>query len=150
RRDARQRRDAGTHRLAVDVDRAGAALAEPAAEARPLEPEIVAQHVEQRHLGVVDGDGDRPAVDVEGLPLGHGRTPRLRPALRRSFLWLKFSSGPGPTPYVAARHVAALHAAAGRRPRELAYGFPAAPKSGSGDVENSRNPHFRSQSRSLQ
>src|SRR5262249_41352473 len=39
--DARQRRDAGAHGLAVDVNGAGAALAESAAEARPLEREIV-------------------------------------------------------------------------------------------------------------
>ena len=57
------------------MNRAGAALAEPAAEARPVQPEIVAQRVEQRHVGIVDGDPDRLAVDVERFSLRHGVLP---------------------------------------------------------------------------
>ena len=47
-----QRRDAGQHRLAVDDHRAGAALAEAAAEFGGVELEIVAQHIEQRRIGI--------------------------------------------------------------------------------------------------
>src|SRR6266571_3931789 len=49
-RELADRRDARAHGDAVDVDRAGAALAEPAAEARPVQLEVVAQRIEQRHL----------------------------------------------------------------------------------------------------
>src|SRR5262245_11710912 len=68
------RRDAGTHRMAVDLHRAGAALSEPATEARIVELELIAQGVEQRHVGVVDVDRARPAVDGECEP-SHGRPP---------------------------------------------------------------------------
>src|SRR5579871_1831683 len=44
-------RDAGAHRSAVDEHRAGAALAEPAAELGRVEAKIIAQHVEQRRVG---------------------------------------------------------------------------------------------------
>jgi hypothetical protein len=37
----RQRRDAGAHRLAVDMDRAGAALGKPAAEMGVVQPQFV-------------------------------------------------------------------------------------------------------------
>ena len=47
-----QRRHAGQHRLAVDDHRAGAALAEPAAEFGGVELEIVAQHIEQRRIRI--------------------------------------------------------------------------------------------------
>src|SRR5262249_26997390 len=73
--DARQRRHARAHRLAVDMDRAGAALAEPAAEAWPLEREIVAQRIEKRHRRVIDHDRDWAAIDGERFPFGHGRPP---------------------------------------------------------------------------
>ncbi len=46
--DRLDRQHAGAHRLAVDMDGAGAALREAAAELRSFEREIVAQHVEQR------------------------------------------------------------------------------------------------------
>src|ERR1035437_10809563 len=47
---SRQRRGARLHGGAVYVDHAGAALAESAAEARAVQAEIVAQHIEQRYL----------------------------------------------------------------------------------------------------
>ena len=53
------RPDARPHRLALDEHRAGAALAEAAAEARALQAEVVAQDVEQR----------RRRVDVHGCAL---------------------------------------------------------------------------------
>ena len=72
----RQRRDAGAHRRAVDVDRASAALAEPAAEARAVKAEIVAQRIEQRHRRVVVGDRDtRLPFTVSDL-VSHGRPLR--------------------------------------------------------------------------
>ena len=45
------------------MHRAGAALAEPAAEARIVQAKLVAQRVEQRHVGIVDLDRPRLAVD---------------------------------------------------------------------------------------
>ena len=57
---------------AVDVHGAGAALAEPAAEARALQREVVAQHVEQRGVGI--------DVDRARLPL----TVRLKVAISPS------------------------------------------------------------------
>ena len=48
--DRGQRQHARAHGLAVDVHGAGAALREAAAEARPVQSEIVAQHIEQRHV----------------------------------------------------------------------------------------------------
>ena len=51
--------------LAVDQHRAGAALAEAAAELGAVERQVVAQHVEQRRVGV-GVDLVRCAVDVEG------------------------------------------------------------------------------------
>src|SRR5215510_7811902 len=71
------RRDAGAHRVAVDLHRAGAALPEPAAEARVIELKLIAQGVEQRHVGIVDVDRARPAVDGES-ELRHGRPPEGR------------------------------------------------------------------------
>ena len=44
--------DAGEDRLAVDQHRAGAALAETAAELGAVQREIVAQHVEERRVGI--------------------------------------------------------------------------------------------------
>ena len=72
----RHRRDAGAHRLSVDVHRAGTALREAAAEVRIVQAEIVAQGVEQRHvrLGL---DRLRLAVDVE-IYSSHGCGSPLR------------------------------------------------------------------------
>ncbi len=50
--EQQQRRHAGQHRLAVDDHRAGAALAEPAAEFGGVELDFVAQHVEQRRIRI--------------------------------------------------------------------------------------------------
>src|SRR5262245_49112675 len=44
--EPRDRRDAGTHRVAVDLHRASAALPEPAAETRIVEGKLIAQGVE--------------------------------------------------------------------------------------------------------
>src|SRR5262249_29661698 len=66
----RHRRHAGAHRLAVDVHGAGAALRQPAAEMRVVERELVAQRVEQRHVGIGIDRVDL-AVHVEGHS-GHG------------------------------------------------------------------------------
>src|ERR1019366_6207740 len=73
--DRGHRRDTGAYRLSVDMHRAGAALAEPAAEARIVEAELVAQGVEQGHLGIVDLDRVRLAVDRE-VELRHGHPPK--------------------------------------------------------------------------
>jgi len=53
------------------MHRAGAALAEPAAEARIAQAEVVPQRIQQRHVGIVDLDDLRLAIDVK-LDL-HGR-----------------------------------------------------------------------------
>src|SRR4029450_1058193 len=57
--DGRHRHRARAHGGAVDDHRARAALSESAAEARTVQVEIVAQHVEQR----------RPRIDVHGVRL---------------------------------------------------------------------------------
>src|SRR5262249_34073695 len=80
--DLRQRRDARAHGLAVDMHGAGAALTKPAAEARAMQREIVAERVEQRHVGIIDGDRDRLAVDVERFALRHVCPPGTEPSLR--------------------------------------------------------------------
>src|SRR5882672_10347140 len=56
------RRDARAHRLAIEVDRAGAAQAEAAAEFRAGHSEHIAQHPEQRRV-VVDIYAASSAVD---------------------------------------------------------------------------------------
>ena len=74
----RERRDAGAHRRAVDVDSASAALPEPAAEARAVKAKIVAQHVQQRYRRVVVFDRDPLAIHGKRLGFGHGRPPNPR------------------------------------------------------------------------
>src|SRR5262249_60647286 len=51
-----RRRDAGADGPPADEDGARSALGEAAAEVRAGEAEIVAQHVEQRHVGTVGFD----------------------------------------------------------------------------------------------
>src|SRR6185312_14343531 len=77
--DAGDRRDTRAHRFAIDMDRAGAALAEAATEMRIGQPELVAQRVEQRHLRVVDRHLMGLAVDLESELLRHfaGSSPGL-------------------------------------------------------------------------
>ena len=58
------RRHAAAHGLAVHQHRAGAALAQAAAVFGPLQSQVVAQHVEQRRVGVDFGRQVR-AVHVE-------------------------------------------------------------------------------------
>src|SRR5207237_7925681 len=69
--DRRERHHAGAHRLAVEMHGAGAALGEAAAEARAVESQVIAERVEQRHLGIVDRNRDRSTVDIEGNRGGH-------------------------------------------------------------------------------
>ena len=58
--------DARRHRLAVGEHRAGAALLEPAAELGGAQSEVVAQHVEERRVGVrLDGHAAPVDVDLE-------------------------------------------------------------------------------------
>ena len=54
-------REAGEDRLAVDEDRAGAALAQLAAVLGPGQRHVLAQHLEE---GAVDRDGDLAALPV--------------------------------------------------------------------------------------
>jgi hypothetical protein len=70
-----QWRHTGAHRPAVHMDRAGAALRQTAAEARPVQSEIVAQHIKQRHVRVVDAGRDALAVDVQGPGDRHDAPP---------------------------------------------------------------------------
>ena len=74
--DGGERRHAGARRLAVEMHRAGAALGESAAEMRVVESEIVAQGIEQRHVGIgIDRVGR--AVDVQREGFGHRRAVSL-------------------------------------------------------------------------
>src|SRR2546427_473197 len=67
---------AGARRDAVQVDGAGAALGDAAAELGAGEPERVAQHPEERRVG---GDVDRFALAVDGeADRGHERSEERR------------------------------------------------------------------------
>src|SRR5262249_54316142 len=68
--DGGNRRHAGTDRLAIEMHRAGAALRKPAAEMWIVEPDVVAQRIEQRHVGIGIDRMDL-AVHVEVYP-SHG------------------------------------------------------------------------------
>ena len=59
---------------AVDQHHAAAALLEPAAESRAHQAEMVAQHVEQRRLFVVERHADGLAVDRKFEVFGHARS----------------------------------------------------------------------------
>jgi len=63
------------------MHRAGAALRQPAAEMRIVQAEIVAQRVEQRHVGI-DIDLVLLAVDVQGELLGHAASLARTDVLR--------------------------------------------------------------------
>src|SRR6516162_7695356 len=58
------------------MDRTGAALREPAAEMRVIEPELVAQYVKERRVGC-DLDGAGHPVQLEGNTLCHFRSPHV-------------------------------------------------------------------------
>ena len=62
---AADRRHARAHRFAVHQHRAGAALAEAAAELRPVQRERTAQNVEQRLRRIPRVGGDRAAVEAK-------------------------------------------------------------------------------------
>src|SRR6266446_3906375 len=81
--DGGHRRNARAYRLSVDMHGAGAALAEAATEARIVEAKLVAQRVEQRHFGIIDGDHVHLAVDVESELLRHRRSSRAKWIARR-------------------------------------------------------------------
>ena len=64
--DRGEGRYARAHRIAVDVDGAGPALAEAAAESRSMQAELVPQNIEQRRIGIIDRDRHVLAVHVQG------------------------------------------------------------------------------------
>src|SRR5207302_2682786 len=72
-------RRAGANGLAVDMDGAGAALGDAAAEFGAGEAERVAQHPKERHVAV-DLDGLIAAIDVE---LNHPTAPPYQLLARR-------------------------------------------------------------------
>jgi hypothetical protein len=79
----RNRHHAAAQRLAVVVDGARAALREPASEVKPVQAELVAQRVQQRHAGIVGmQDLGLPltvsliVVAISSLPSAPGRPPR--------------------------------------------------------------------------
>jgi hypothetical protein len=89
RTDRGDRHQAREGRLAVDDDGAGAALAEPAAELRAVQVQVVAQRVQQRRGWIdvervphaVDGEGDHRAVSsflslaaIASAPVHAGRS----------------------------------------------------------------------------
>src|SRR5205814_1398583 len=74
----RHRRNAGAHGLPIDVDGTGAALTKAATKAWIAEPKLIAQGVEQRHFGIIDGDRVSLAVDVENDILRHVNPSRAR------------------------------------------------------------------------
>src|SRR5229473_2270747 len=47
------------------MDGAGTALAEAAAEARPMQSKLISENVEERRLGIIDADRYRPAVHAQ-------------------------------------------------------------------------------------
>src|ERR1700683_811165 len=87
--DFRDGPPAGANRLAVEMHRAGTALAQPTAEMRIVETDFVAQHVEQRRIWIAL-DCVVVAVDVERVFLGHcdsasmcAATSQIGPAICR-------------------------------------------------------------------
>src|SRR3954447_8736882 len=96
----RHRRDAGAHRLPVDMHGAGAALREAAARVRIVEPEIAAQRVEQRHVGI-GVDRLNLAVHVE-IYWSHGCGSPLR------FAWGAAARSRGTRLRTPAVHFAAI------------------------------------------
>src|SRR3989442_11159094 len=71
-RGCRDWEHARAHRLALEMHGAGAALREPAAEVRIVQAEIVAQRIEQRHLGL---RVHRNALAVHGEPVRRHASP---------------------------------------------------------------------------
>src|SRR3569623_1517499 len=74
--DRRDRQKAGERRAPVDMDHAGTALSEPAAEARAVQFEIVPENVKKRRRGIGDFDLLRLAIDVQRNL--HGLAPSCR------------------------------------------------------------------------
>ncbi len=59
--------EAGERRRAVDENGARPALAHAAAKLRAVEPELIAEHVQQRLVGIPRIGGDAATVDAEGV-----------------------------------------------------------------------------------
>src|SRR6266850_3360817 len=123
----RHRQHTGAHRLAVEMHGAGAALREPAAEVRVVQAEIVAQRIEQRHLGL---RVHRNALAVHGEPIrGHplllrkfaARSYPCRAALRRP----RTLPGPLRAPSASLLGAAACRSPPSRRYAPAARGSPA-------------------------
>jgi hypothetical protein len=57
------------------MHRAGTALSETTAKARPVQTKLVPENIEKRRIGVIDGDRYRPAVHVQGC-WRHGTSAR--------------------------------------------------------------------------
>jgi len=75
RADRRERHHEGAHRPAVKVYGAGPALPEATAEARPVQSQVVAQSIEQWHVGIIDRHPRCLTVDVEWNRCGHRQSP---------------------------------------------------------------------------
>src|SRR6516164_134616 len=69
--DCGNRRDTRTNSDAIDVNRAGTALAKSAAEARAVQSQIVTKCIEQRHLRIVIFHRRWLAIDVEWFRFCH-------------------------------------------------------------------------------
>ena len=63
--DCRKRRNAGAYRGTIQVHRASTALAQPAAEARRVQSQVVAQGVEERHVGIIDRQALGLAINMQ-------------------------------------------------------------------------------------
>jgi len=73
--DRGDRRNARADRLSVEMNSAGTALRQAAAEVWVVQTDIVAERVKQRHVRI-DIDVVDPAVDAQGKSLAHVALPR--------------------------------------------------------------------------
>ena len=81
-------RDAGARGCTVDQHGAGAALTEPAPELRTVQPERIAQDIEERLGGIPGLDSGGTAVDLQSV-LRH----RVSPCVRQIHCWqLRYSA----------------------------------------------------------
>src|SRR5580693_2082396 len=117
------RNDARARGLAVDQHRAGAAFAQAAAELRPVQFEIVAQHMEKRGIGSRSDIAD-PAIDVKADRGCHPANPgALKYPAEDYRLCTNVQAGhPAPQPFArfinnCARQMGFYSAGSGFRPR---------------------------------
>src|SRR5262249_40135199 len=106
---AGQRRYAGARRPAADMDRAGAAHPDPAAELRPGETDGIADHPQQGRV-ILGLDRHRAAIDVKR---SHVRSPMdqlAAPLCRRIAAILVARSGQGGRLVRVRRRYAAIRA----------------------------------------